>query len=162
MLFGTVESLVKKEVTLLTCYSHRLHLASRGLRTHISTWPLPAHVRWLCNDWLRPLPPKCTLQWIHRGLKGGRAHEDRLSACVLWCCIIIYSLRHTADRRESGLGALVSPLIATQFSKQNHWSYHYLISGALYAVNSALLWFVFRGKRQDGMPSSILSWSHGG
>ncbi|KAI0332817.1 MFS general substrate transporter [Cubamyces sp. BRFM 1775] len=48
-----------------------------------------------------------------------------------------------------GFGALVSPLIATQFAQQRHWSYHYLISAALYIFNTTLLWFVFRGKRQD-------------
>ncbi|TFK84381.1 MFS general substrate transporter [Polyporus arcularius HHB13444] len=48
-----------------------------------------------------------------------------------------------------GCGALISPLVATQFSKQSHWSYHYLISAGLYALNSVLLWVVFRGRRQD-------------
>ena len=50
----------------------------------------------------------------------------------------------------AGFGALVSPLIATQFAQQKHWSFHYLISAALYVFNTTLLWFVFRGKRQDG------------
>ncbi|RPD55996.1 MFS general substrate transporter [Lentinus tigrinus ALCF2SS1-6] len=54
-----------------------------------------------------------------------------------------------------GCGALVSPLIATQFSKQSHWSYHYLISGGLYALNSILLWFVFRGRRQEEIKKEV-------
>ncbi|KAI8976673.1 MFS general substrate transporter [Trametes punicea] len=48
-----------------------------------------------------------------------------------------------------GFGALLSPLIATQFAHQKHWSFHYLISGALYVFNTLTIWFVFRGKRQD-------------
>ncbi|TFK87362.1 MFS general substrate transporter [Polyporus arcularius HHB13444] len=54
-----------------------------------------------------------------------------------------------------GCGALISPLIATQFSKQSHWSYHYLISAGLYALNSVLLWVVFRGRRQDEIKREV-------
>ncbi|TFK91514.1 MFS general substrate transporter [Polyporus arcularius HHB13444] len=48
-----------------------------------------------------------------------------------------------------GLGAFVAPLVSTQFAQQKHWSYYFLISSVMYALNSALLWIVFRGKRQD-------------
>ncbi|KAI0739072.1 MFS general substrate transporter [Daedaleopsis nitida] len=48
-----------------------------------------------------------------------------------------------------GFGALVAPLVSTQFSQQKHWSYHYFISAGLYAFNTLLLCVVFRGKRQD-------------
>ncbi|KAI0764570.1 MFS general substrate transporter [Trametes elegans] len=49
-----------------------------------------------------------------------------------------------------GLGALVSPLVATQFAKSNtHWSYHYLISMGLYVVNTLFMWYVFRGRPQQ-------------
>lgn len=50
-----------------------------------------------------------------------------------------------------GLGATVSPLVATEFAKSaKYWSFHYIISAGLYAVNTAVLWYVFRGKRQEG------------
>ncbi|KAM5531232.1 hypothetical protein V8D89_015098 [Ganoderma adspersum] len=40
-----------------------------------------------------------------------------------------------------GLGALVSPLVATQFAKSpRYWSYHFIISAT---------WIVFRGRRQE-------------
>ncbi|KAI0656947.1 MFS general substrate transporter [Cubamyces menziesii] len=49
-----------------------------------------------------------------------------------------------------GLGALVSPLAATQFAKSpTHWSFHYIISAALYVSNLLVLWFVFRGRVQQ-------------
>ncbi|OSD01410.1 MFS general substrate transporter [Trametes coccinea BRFM310] len=49
-----------------------------------------------------------------------------------------------------GLGALISPLVATQFAQSpNHWSFHYLISAGLYISNTFLLWTVFRGRRQQ-------------
>ncbi|OSD01411.1 MFS general substrate transporter, partial [Trametes coccinea BRFM310] len=49
-----------------------------------------------------------------------------------------------------GLGALLSPLVATEFAKSpRHWSFHYIISAALYVANTALLWAIFRGRRQE-------------
>ncbi|KAI0631012.1 MFS general substrate transporter [Trametes polyzona] len=49
-----------------------------------------------------------------------------------------------------GLGALVSPLVATQFAQSaTHWSFHYLISMGLYIVNTFVLWTVFRGRLQQ-------------
>ncbi|RPD55992.1 MFS general substrate transporter [Lentinus tigrinus ALCF2SS1-6] len=48
-----------------------------------------------------------------------------------------------------GLGALVAPLVSTQFAQQEHWAYYFIISSGMYALNSALLWIVFRGRRQD-------------
>ncbi|KAL1946211.1 hypothetical protein VTO73DRAFT_15338 [Trametes versicolor] len=49
-----------------------------------------------------------------------------------------------------GLGALLSPLVATEFAKSpKFWSFHYIISAGLYVVNTAVLWYVFRGKRQE-------------
>ncbi|KAI0760128.1 MFS general substrate transporter [Fomes fomentarius] len=49
-----------------------------------------------------------------------------------------------------GLGALISPLAATQFAQDpKHWSFHFIISAGLYAVSTAILWAVFRGRRQD-------------
>ncbi|RPD75475.1 MFS general substrate transporter [Lentinus tigrinus ALCF2SS1-7] len=49
-----------------------------------------------------------------------------------------------------GFGALVAPLVSTQFAKSDaHWSYHYIVSIALYlsVVTSSSL--VFRGRRQE-------------
>ncbi|KAI0332814.1 MFS general substrate transporter [Cubamyces sp. BRFM 1775] len=49
-----------------------------------------------------------------------------------------------------GLGALLSPLVATEFSKSaKFWSFHFIISAGLYVVNTAVLWTVFRGRRQE-------------
>ncbi|KAM5531233.1 hypothetical protein V8D89_015099 [Ganoderma adspersum] len=49
-----------------------------------------------------------------------------------------------------GLGALISPLISTQFAKSpTHWSLHYVTSAGVYVTIFAILWFVFRGRRQE-------------
>ncbi|OJT07475.1 Bypass of stop codon protein 6 [Trametes pubescens] len=49
-----------------------------------------------------------------------------------------------------GLGALISPLVATQFAQStSHWSYHYIISMGIYVANTLLLWAVFRGRLQQ-------------
>jgi fucose permease len=52
-----------------------------------------------------------------------------------------------------GLGALVSPLIATQFARSTfeHWNLHYVCSVAIMAANSATLGYVFRLKRDDDL-----------
>ncbi|KAM5546065.1 hypothetical protein V8D89_000191 [Ganoderma adspersum] len=48
-----------------------------------------------------------------------------------------------------GFGALVAPLVSTQFATQKHWSFHYLVSTALALLNSVALWSAFRGRRQE-------------
>ncbi|KAH9847463.1 MFS general substrate transporter [Lenzites betulinus] len=54
-----------------------------------------------------------------------------------------------------GFGALVAPLISTQFAEQKHWSFHYMISAALYILNTTMIWFVFRGKRQEEVKAEV-------
>ncbi|KAH0578292.1 hypothetical protein H2248_003918 [Termitomyces sp. 'cryptogamus'] len=48
-----------------------------------------------------------------------------------------------------GAGALCSPLVATQFAQQKHWSLHYLASLGVAIINTLVLIGVFRFKRQD-------------
>nr|VWO96590.1 Major facilitator superfamily transporter [Ganoderma boninense] len=49
-----------------------------------------------------------------------------------------------------GVGALVSPLIATQFAQLHQWSFHYLTSLGVALANTIALIVVFRFKTQDG------------
>ncbi|KAL0570179.1 hypothetical protein V5O48_011784 [Marasmius crinis-equi] len=48
-----------------------------------------------------------------------------------------------------GLGAFGAPLVATQFSQLDRWSFYYLISLGMALINTALLVTVFRFKTQD-------------
>ncbi|KAG8851520.1 hypothetical protein FRB96_009193 [Tulasnella sp. 330] len=48
-----------------------------------------------------------------------------------------------------GTGALLSPLVATQFAQQRHWSFHYLTSLGFAVVNNILVIVAFRWKRQE-------------
>ncbi|KAI0705166.1 major facilitator superfamily domain-containing protein [Cytidiella melzeri] len=50
-----------------------------------------------------------------------------------------------------GLGALTAPLVATHFSVQRHWSFHYLVSASLAVLSVILICFVFRLKTADGL-----------
>lgn len=56
-----------------------------------------------------------------------------------------------------GLGALIAPLVATQFSHMHHWSYHYLTSLGISLIDVVLLITIFRFKTQDRepMPTSL-------
>ncbi|PPQ80104.1 hypothetical protein CVT25_001472 [Psilocybe cyanescens] len=64
-------------------------------------------------------------------------------------------LRHDGELKMGllqasyGLGALLSPLSATQFSQMTHWSFHFLISFALSITNSLALVAIFRFRGQD-------------
>ena len=49
-----------------------------------------------------------------------------------------------------GVGALVSPLVATEFSTLPHWSYHYFISFGGTIVNLIVICLVFRFQRMEG------------
>jgi len=48
-----------------------------------------------------------------------------------------------------GLGALCSPLIATQFSEKRHWSFHYLTSLGVAFINTIILSLVLKFRNQD-------------
>ncbi|KAI0763030.1 MFS general substrate transporter [Trametes elegans] len=48
-----------------------------------------------------------------------------------------------------GVGALASPLVATQFSQLSRWSFHYLVSLGIALFNAVILVAVFRFKNQD-------------
>ncbi|KAK7034523.1 hypothetical protein VNI00_012370 [Paramarasmius palmivorus] len=54
-----------------------------------------------------------------------------------------------------GLGAFCSPLVATYFSGEKHWSFHYLISAGIAVSNTAVLVAVFRFKTQDQLMREI-------
>jgi len=54
-----------------------------------------------------------------------------------------------------GTGALVAPLVATQFSAMSHWSFHYLCSLGLATVTTLALILVFRFKTQEECFSEI-------
>ena len=56
-----------------------------------------------------------------------------------------------------GLGAFVSPLVATQFSQQKRWSFHFLTSLGVALINTVALIYAFRFKDQDGSLYSIIS-----
>ncbi|KAK7044715.1 MFS domain-containing protein [Favolaschia claudopus] len=67
----------------------------------------------------------------------------------------VASLRHSPEIKMGllhgayGAGALVSPLVATQFSQLRHWSFHYLISLGIAITNTVILIWIFRFKTQD-------------
>ncbi|PBL00129.1 MFS general substrate transporter [Armillaria gallica] len=48
-----------------------------------------------------------------------------------------------------GVGAFISPLVATHFSYERHWSYHFIISTGIAVSNSVVLALVFRFKTQE-------------
>ncbi|KAF7350827.1 MFS domain-containing protein [Mycena sanguinolenta] len=48
-----------------------------------------------------------------------------------------------------GAGALIAPFVSTQFAELPHWSFHYLISLGIAAVNATFVALVFKGKTQD-------------
>nr|GAT49840.1 predicted protein [Mycena chlorophos] len=48
-----------------------------------------------------------------------------------------------------GLGALIAPLVATQFAQKVHWSYHYMITAGISVVSALVFYAVFRGRTQE-------------
>jgi len=67
----------------------------------------------------------------------------------------VVSLKHNSElymgmlHASYGLGALSSPLVATQFSQTQHCSFHYLISLGLAISNVIILILTFRFRTQD-------------
>lgn len=56
-----------------------------------------------------------------------------------------------------GIGAFASPLAATHFAQQKRWSFHFLLSLSIAAVNTIALISVFRLKTQDGKQRDLHS-----
>ncbi|KAJ7288980.1 MFS general substrate transporter [Mycena rebaudengoi] len=54
-----------------------------------------------------------------------------------------------------GAGALVAPLVSTQFAQLHHWSFHYIVSVGITAFNTVFLTMVFRAKSQDDCLAQI-------
>lgn len=54
------------------------------------------------------------------------------------------------ERTITGAGALVAPLVSTQFSQLPRWSFHYLASLGIALSNTVMLIAVFRFKTQEG------------
>ncbi|KAJ7165543.1 MFS general substrate transporter [Mycena crocata] len=54
-----------------------------------------------------------------------------------------------------GAGALVAPLISTQFAQLEHWSFHYIVSLGVTALNTLFLAVVFRARNQDDCLTQI-------
>ncbi|KAJ7609796.1 MFS general substrate transporter [Mycena polygramma] len=54
-----------------------------------------------------------------------------------------------------GAGALVAPIVATQFSQMRQWSFHYLVSLGVAISNTIVLALVFRLKTQDECLQSV-------
>jgi len=61
---------------------------------------------------------------------------------------VIYTIYMTVNN-VLGLGAFAAPLVATHFSQERHWSFHYLISDGIAITNTIVLASVFRFKTQD-------------
>lgn len=120
-------------------------LPSRSALSIFQTTVTPA-------EWRMSHTLECSRVWICRKHEGPK--EDGNPAGVL---------RHvhaptagssepklTVRRQTKGIGAFCSPLLATHFSTQRHWSFHFLVSTGLAVTNVISLATVFRGRRQDG------------
>ncbi|KAG8880893.1 hypothetical protein FRB97_000337, partial [Tulasnella sp. 331] len=59
-----------------------------------------------------------------------------------------------------GSGALIAPLVATQFAQMRHWSFHYLTSLGLAIINNIVLTVVFKWKRQEVPEMAIRRVTH--
>jgi hypothetical protein len=56
-----------------------------------------------------------------------------------------------------GVGALISPLFATQFAQMKHWSLHFAVTLMLSLINAAAQAYVFKFKDQDGAYKSLFN-----
>ena len=72
--------------------------------------------------------------------------------------VCILQIANTGESLTSlGVGALVSPLVATQFAQLPHWSFHYLTSLGIAIINVVFLTSVFKLMTQDGERTNITS-----
>ena len=81
--------------------------------------------------------------------------------CIFYMPHTVHILSQIANTGESltslGVGALVSPLVATQFAQLPHWSFHFLTSLVVAIINVVFLTSVFKLKTQDGGSISFTS-----
>jgi hypothetical protein len=60
-----------------------------------------------------------------------------------------------------GTGALISPLIATQFAQIEHWYFHYLFLLGATMITLSVMVIFFRGKAAEGIFLSPFSYENG-
>ncbi|CDO77089.1 hypothetical protein BN946_scf184473.g33 [Trametes cinnabarina] len=90
-----------------------------------------------------PFPLMClAFTFIGFGLSLQNSHANGFTAS---------SRNHVSTK----ISILHASYVSTQFAQQRHWSFHYIISCALYVLNTLMIWFVFRGKRQDELKAEV-------
>lgn len=77
------------------------------------------------------------------------SHIWSVSAPVLHCQILI-------THSETGVGALVAPLVATQFSEMQKWSYFFFISLGLALINIITIYVSFGSERIESQFFSLI------
>lgn len=96
----------------------------------------------------------CGSEWVrcksHRQCRNEDGYSPRglrynFATYQLFCVVCILT------RWFAGLGALSSPLVATQFSQLPRWSFHYLTALGVAILDTIFLIIVFRFRTQDGV-----------
>ncbi|KAL7414435.1 major facilitator superfamily domain-containing protein [Mrakia frigida] len=104
-------------------------------------------VAYALQCWAPPFPLFCfsfVISGIGMGLQDAQANAF---VARLPNMLIKMSILHAVY----GFGAMVCPLISTQFSKMPNWYYHYLCSLAVAIINFASLLFVFRLRTENSI-----------
>ena len=138
----------------LTIVILRLNLTAHLLHTPRSQRAVSSDVRWLRLWRFRILSPELARQLICSYF-GECFNKAGIATRFLWYvdCIIQPPWLRNADVTNVngvGLGAFTAPLLATYFSVQKHWYFHYLISAGFAVLNIAIIWAVFRGRTANG------------
>ena len=112
----------------------------------------------LCLQWYRIGHARCPSKRLRCWAKRERRHENGSVARRIRYCISM-SYRCLSEL-TAGVGAFLSPLVATQFAEIPRWSFHYLTSLLIAVINLIALIVVFRGKRQEGQltPSALINY----
>jgi len=101
--------------------------------------------------WVWPGAAQCTNECIY--IDDAEPWRNGARTCFIWCVLPPVSLPLELDYilvGRIGIGALISPLIATQFAQTEHWYFHYLFLLGATMVTLSVMVIFFRGKPAEG------------
>lgn len=140
-----VADATSKCLTTVPLTDHRLRHTVH--RSTIS--PLPHQLHLLGN---RSRTPRCGLEHPNCTTPGCGEADESAARCIRY---VSQLCRSPYVDSCSGAGALVSPLVATQFSEMKRWNFHYLTSLGMAAICLFLVTVTFRFKTIEKLFSDV-------
>ena len=150
---------------LISCQiapSGRCLRPSLRIRSSLPRWTIPFDVLRVFSRRMWPGAPQCANKCVY--LEDAEPARDGARTCLIW-----YVLPLAPSPLEFnytmlgyiGTGALISPLVSTQFAQIERWYFHYLFLLGATMITLSVMVIFFRGKSAEGISLLLFSYVNG-